>query len=66
MQNVGVASTFHPRFQLIKFYNSPIQWANTVIISPLLMENLRAKSHSRSNKIQVLRAKVKGKFETFI
>lgn len=56
MQNVGVASTFHPRFQLIKFYNSPMQWANTAIISALLMENLRVKSCSRSRQIQALRA----------
>lgn len=66
MQNVGVANTFHPRFQLIKFYNSPMQGANTVIFSALLMGNLRGKSCSRSNKIQVLRAKEKGKLETSI
>lgn len=66
MQNVGVARTLHPSFQLIKFYNSPMQWANTVIISTLLMGNLRVKSCSRSNKIQVLRATVKRKSETFI
>lgn len=32
---------FIQSFQLIKFYNSPMQWANTVIISTLLMGNLR-------------------------